>query len=79
MSLSPGDKVPKMLMRWLRRRPRFDYSVADRDLDLWRCGVCQRIVSQRQMMFHATSKHGFDAPNVRITNQSSDRTMVVPL
>ena len=71
-SLARGDKMAKMLMDWLRRRPKFSYEIADRDLDLWRCDRCQRIVSQRQMTFHAASKHGFDAPDVRITNGGLD-------
>ena len=64
---------------WYGARPRFSYQIADRALDLWRCDRCQRIVSQRQMMFHATTKHTFNAPNVRITNQDTLRTRLVPL
>lgn len=67
------------MLEWLRRRPKFSYEIADRALDLWRCHLCQRIVSQRQMTFHAASKHGFNGPNVRITNQDTLRTRLVPL
>lgn len=58
-----------MIRRWLRRllrRPGFHYSLADRDLDLWRCGVCQRIVSRRIMVMHAATEHGFDRTHVEI-------------
>lgn len=67
------------MLDWLHRRPKFSYAIADRALDLWRCGVCERIVSRRQMTFHAASKHKFNAPGVHITNQDTLRTRLVPL
>jgi hypothetical protein len=58
--------VIRRLLRKLLRRPGFHYAIADRDLDLWRCGLCQRIVSRRVMVLHAASKHGFDRANVEV-------------
>ena len=61
------------MLRWLRRlilgrphpRPGFRYECLQDGR--WLCLLCDRSVQDTQMGFHARTKHGWVAPNVRIT------------
>lgn len=64
-----------MIFNWLRRlltrkQPGFRFEILEPGI--WRCRACvpNRMVWEDQLGFHAKTKHGWKAPNVRITSRN---------